>query len=97
MLESNNGLSNIRGSLAMARTNLLNSATSEFYINLVDNKILDYQGPTNPGCAVFGQVISGLDVMGKTGVISVLPTIPVSGFANVPTAGVTLQLALQIK
>ena len=56
-LESDKGLSNVRGSLAMARTYLPNSATSEFYINLVDNLSLDYKNAANPGYAVFGKVI----------------------------------------
>lgn len=94
VLESNNGLSNTRGTLAMARTNVPNSATSEFYVNLVDNRSLDYQSPANPGYAVFGKVVSGLDVIDK---IAALPTASVSGFANVPTTDVTLELALQIR
>ena len=94
VLESNNGLFNTRGTLVMARTNILNSATSEFFVNLVDNRSLDYQSPANPGYAVFGKVVSGLDVIDK---IAALPTTTVNGFANVPTTDVTLQLALQIK
>jgi len=57
--ESGNGLTNIRGSIAMARTNDPNSATSQFYINFVDNLNLDMP----PGYAVFGGVIEGLDVV----------------------------------
>jgi peptidyl-prolyl cis-trans isomerase A (cyclophilin A) len=60
--ESSNGLSNARGTLAMARTNDPNSATSQFFINLTDNKNLDSYGG---GYAVFGKVISGLDVVDK--------------------------------
>ncbi len=59
--ESNNGLRNDRGTLAMARTNDLNSATSQFFINVADNKFLNY--PNNGGYAVFGNVISGMDVV----------------------------------
>jgi cyclophilin family peptidyl-prolyl cis-trans isomerase len=62
VLESDNGLSNVRGTVAMARTNLPDSATSQFYVNVVDNLFLDYQGSANPGYAVFGDVIEGLDV-----------------------------------
>ena len=94
VLESNNGLFNTRGTLAMARGNLPNSATSEFYVNLVDNRSLDYQSPANPGYAVFGKVVNGLEVIDKIGA---LPTTSVGGFANVPTADVTIQLALQVK
>ena len=94
VLESNNGLSNARGTLAMARTNVPNSATSEFFVNLVDNRSLDYQSPASPGYAVFGKVVNGLDVIDK---IAALPTTSVNSFANVPTTDVTLQSALQIK
>ena len=94
VLESNNGLFNTRGTLAMARANVPNSATSEFYVNLVDNRSLDYQSPANPGYAVFGKVVNGLDVIDK---IAALRTASANGFADVPTTDVTLQLALQIK
>jgi peptidyl-prolyl cis-trans isomerase A (cyclophilin A) len=93
-LESNNGLSNTRGTLAMARTSVPDSATSEFYVNLVDNRGLDYQSPTKPGYAVFGKVVNGLDVIDK---IAVLQTASINGFADVPVTDVTLELALQIK
>ncbi len=63
ILESFNGLENTRGTIAMARTNVPNSATSQFFVNTVDNDFLNYQGPTNPGYAVFGKVISGMDVI----------------------------------
>lgn len=61
-LESDNGLSNLRGTVAMARTNDPDSATSQFFINVVDNKFLDY-APGNDGYAVFGKVVSGMDVV----------------------------------
>jgi cyclophilin family peptidyl-prolyl cis-trans isomerase len=62
-LESQNGLSNVRGSLAMARTSDPNSATSQFYVNLVDDLSLDYVSASNPGYTVFGKVVTGLDVI----------------------------------
>lgn len=62
-LESTNGLSNLRGTVAMARTASANSATSQFYINLVDNQGLDYRDAANPGYAVFGEVIDGMEVV----------------------------------
>jgi len=62
-LESNNGLKNVRGTIAMARTNIPDSATSQFIINTVDNDFLNYK-PGNPGYAVFGKVIEGMDVIG---------------------------------
>ena len=93
-LESNKGLSNVRGSLAMARTNLPNSATSEFYINLVDNLSLDYKNAANPGYAVFGKVVQGLDVVDA---IAAEPTGLVGGFSDVPLSEIALRLALQTK
>lgn len=62
-LESNNGLSNVIGTVAMARTNDPDSATSQFFINVADNKFLDYTSPSNPGYAVFGKVINGMDIV----------------------------------
>ena len=93
-LESNKGLSNVRGSLAMARTNLPNSATSEFYINLVDNLSLDYKNAANPGYAVFGKVVQGMDVADA---MAAEPTGVVGGFSDVPLSDITLSLALQTK
>jgi cyclophilin family peptidyl-prolyl cis-trans isomerase len=93
-LESNKGLSNVRGSLAMARTNLPNSATSEFYINLVNNVSLDYKNAANPGYAVFGKVVQGMDVVEA---IAAEPTGVVGGFSDVPLADIALSLALQSK
>ncbi|AQT69404.1 Peptidyl-prolyl cis-trans isomerase B [Anaerohalosphaera lusitana] len=61
--EADNGLANDRGTLAMARTNDPNSATSQFFINHNDNAFLNYQGPANPGYAVFGKVVEGMDVV----------------------------------
>ena len=65
-LESKNGLSNVRGSIAMARTNDPNSATSQFFINVQDNPRLDAANARDGnGYAVFGKVISGMDVVDK--------------------------------
>ena len=65
--EANNGLSNRRGTIAMARTSDPNSATAQFFINVADNKFLDYSGPSmrGAGYAVFGHVTSGMDVVDK--------------------------------
>lgn len=63
-LESGNGLSNARGTLAMARTSVPDSATAQFFINVKDNAFLD-RAPGNPGYAVFGRVVSGMDVVDK--------------------------------
>jgi peptidyl-prolyl cis-trans isomerase A (cyclophilin A) len=60
--EAANGLKNDRGTIAMARTNAPNSATCQFFINVVDNAMLNYAGPGNAGYAVFGKVTEGMDV-----------------------------------
>jgi len=63
--EAMNGLKNKRGTIAMARTMVVDSATSQFFINLVDNDFLDFQSPTPQGFgyAVFGKVVSGMEVV----------------------------------
>lgn len=87
-LESNNGLSNLRGTLAMARTSDPNSATSQFYVNLANNTNLDYTSPTAPGYAVFGSVVSGMSVIDS---IAVQPTSP----SGVPKAEVLILSATE--
>lgn len=88
-LEAANGLSNLRGSIAMARTSVLDSATSQFFINVVDNVALD----TNAGgYAVFGKVINGIDVVDK---IKVTPTSSRAGFNDVPLTSVVISTILQ--
>jgi cyclophilin family peptidyl-prolyl cis-trans isomerase len=67
--EGSNGLKNNRGTIAMARTNNPDSATSQFFINLVDNNFLNYAGAARPGYAVFGKVIEGMDVVDKIGAV----------------------------
>ena len=93
VLESNNGLTNLRGTVAMARTNDPNSATSEFFINHVDNAFLNYS-TTNPDYAVFGKVIQGMDVVDA---IASKPTAVSNGFADVPLEDITITAALQLK
>ena len=63
VLESNVGLSNVRGTIAMARTTVADSGTSSFYFNHVDNTFLDYKSASEPGYAVFGVVTEGMDVV----------------------------------
>ena len=65
--EATNGLKNRRGTLAMARTQTLRSATSQFYINVANNSALDHRGytPSDFGYAVFGRVLSGMEVADK--------------------------------
>jgi peptidyl-prolyl cis-trans isomerase A (cyclophilin A) len=62
--EAGNGLKNTRGSLSMARTSDINSATSQFFVNLKDNGFLDH-GPRDYGYAVFGRVTDGMEVIDK--------------------------------
>lgn len=63
--EATNGLKNLRGTLAMARTSVVDSATSQFFVNVVDNAFLDHSGktPDRFGYAVFGQVVEGMEVV----------------------------------
>lgn len=63
--EAANGLKNNRGSIAMARTQVVDSASSQFFINLVDNNFLNFSNPTPSGYgyAVFGEVVEGMDVV----------------------------------
>ncbi len=63
--EADNGLKNVRGSIAMARTNDPHSATSQFFINVADNAFLDHSAPTGSGWGycVFGQVVEGMEVV----------------------------------
>ena len=67
--EATNGLKNVRGTVAMARTQALRSGTSQFFINLVNNSSFDHRGysPADFGYAVFGRVLSGMDVVDKIG------------------------------
>ena len=88
--EATNGLKNSRGTLAMARTNDINSATAQFFVNLVDNDFLDHAGPSNYGYAVFGKVTSGMDVIDK---IAKVATTNRSGHQNVPAADVVITKA----
>ena len=88
--EATNGLSNRRGSVAMARTRVLRSGTSQFYINLADNRSLDHTGysPDEFGYAVFGRVIEGMDVVDRIGAS---PTADRGGMPNVPVTAVVIK------
>jgi peptidyl-prolyl cis-trans isomerase A (cyclophilin A) len=78
--EADNGLHNVRGTLAMARTQVRDSATSQFFINHQDNAFLDH-GSRDFGYAVFGKVVKGMDVVDK---IAQVPTSNRGGHQNVP-------------
>ncbi|HEY7473912.1 MAG TPA: peptidylprolyl isomerase [Vicinamibacterales bacterium] len=88
--EANNGLKNTRGTLAMARTGEVRSATSQFFINTADNAALDHKGMSPPeyGYAVFGKVIAGMDVVDK---IEGVATASKGGHQNVPVDVVTIK------
>ena len=87
--EAANGLKNTRGTLAMARTSDIHSATSQFFINVKDNGFLDYRdaSPQGFGYCVFGKVTKGLDVMDK---IKAVPTGSFGQFDDVPTTPVEI-------
>jgi peptidyl-prolyl cis-trans isomerase A (cyclophilin A) len=91
--EATNGLKNDRGTLAMARTNVVDSATAQFFVNLVDNAFLNHTGPANYGYAVFGKVTAGMDVIDK---IAAVATTTRSGHQNVPAADVIITKASRI-
>jgi cyclophilin family peptidyl-prolyl cis-trans isomerase len=94
-LETPNGLTNIRGSLAMARTALPDSATSQFFINVVDDPSLDYVSSAQPGYAVFGKVVDG---MGVADAIAAVPTGARSnGMKDVPLTDVLILSAVQTR
>jgi peptidyl-prolyl cis-trans isomerase A (cyclophilin A) len=90
-LESRNGLSNVRATVAMARTMDPNSATAQFFINVKDNSFLDQPNARDGnGYAVFGKVVSGMDVVDK---IRAVPVGDKAGHQNVPTLAVTIRKA----
>jgi cyclophilin family peptidyl-prolyl cis-trans isomerase len=84
--EADNGVSNTRGTLAMARTAVVDSATSQFFINLRDNDFLDH-GTRDFGYAVFGQVTGGMDVVDA---IAAVPTGSRGGHQDVPVEAVEI-------
>ena len=89
-LESKNGLKNERGTIAMARTSDPNSATSQFFINVVDNPRLDFPSFDGHGYAVFGKVVAGMDVVDA---IRKLPTVSSGPHQNVPAQPVVIRSA----
>lgn len=90
--ESKNGLSNLKGTIAMARTADPHSATNQFYINLNDNTSLDFGGGADRsgwGYAVFGRVVEGLEVAEKIGAVATGPKGPFT--EDVPRSNVVLE------
>lgn len=85
--EANNGLKNDRGTIAMARTNDPDSATAQFFINHKNNDFLNYAGKNNPGYAVFGKTIEGMDVVDA---IASVQTTTQAGMSDVPVEPVVI-------
>jgi cyclophilin family peptidyl-prolyl cis-trans isomerase len=88
--EASNGLKNDRGTIAMARTNNPDSATSQFFINHKDNVFLNYAGAGKPGYAVFGKVAEGMDVVDA---IAAVKTTRKGRFSDVPAEQVLIKSA----
>jgi len=91
--EADNGLKNRRGTLSMARTNDPHSATSQFFVNLVDNAFLD-PGRGGAGYAVFGTVVEGMDVVDK---IAAVKTGSKAGHQDVPVTPVEVRSAKRVE
>lgn len=94
-LEAQNGLKNVRGSIAMARTAAPHSATAQFYINVVDNPGLDAPSPDGYGYTVFGTVVQGMDTTVEK--IRKAPTGNKNGYSDVPMSALVIQSATVIK
>ena len=93
-LEAANGLKNDTYTIAMARTNVPDSATAQFFINVKDNAMLNAPQPDGYGYAVFGKVVSGTEVVDK---IKGVPTGNKGPFQNVPTTPVVITSATLVK
>ena len=90
-LESHNGLANVKGAVAMARTGVRDSATSQFFINVKDNAFLDAANAQDGnGYAVFGKVVSGMDVVEK---IRAVQTTTKGMYQDVPATPVVIKKA----
>jgi peptidyl-prolyl cis-trans isomerase A (cyclophilin A)/peptidyl-prolyl cis-trans isomerase B (cyclophilin B) len=92
--EATNGLKNKRGTLSMARTNDINSATSQFFINVVDNDFLDHKGTSNFGYAVFARIDSGMDVVDA---IAAVKTGNRGGHQDVPVETVVIESVKRVE
>ena len=89
--EAKNGLSNLAGTIAMARTMQPHSATAQFYINVSDNGFLDYPGQDGWGYCVFGRVVEGMDVVDR---IRKVTTGTQQGYQDVPVDPVIIEKAV---
>jgi cyclophilin family peptidyl-prolyl cis-trans isomerase len=92
--EAKTGLGNARGTVAMARTGDPHSATAQFFVNVKDNKRLDYTDDANMGYCAFGKVTKGMDVVDK---IRAVPTGSQGGMADVPTTPVVIERVRRVK
>ncbi len=94
--EAGNGLKNLKGTIAMARTGIVDSATAQFFINVKDNAFLDHQSETQAGFgyAVFGKVTKGYEVVEK---IEKVETTTQGMFENVPAKPVVIQSIREVK
>lgn len=92
--ESQNGLKNVTGAIAMARTSNPNSATAQFFINVKDNASLDYPSPDGYGYTVFGKVVSGMDTVEK---IKGVATTRKGMYQDVPATPVVIESASVVK
>lgn len=92
--EGDNGLANNRGTLAMARTQDPNSATSQFFINQVDNSFLNHGARGGPGYTVFGSVLAGMDIVDE---IAATNTHTVGPFQNVPRNAIMIETIKRVE
>jgi len=92
--ESSNGLKNVRGSVAMARTRKPNSANSQFFVNLINNYRLDYAGDARPGYTVFGKVVEGMPVVDA---IAQIKRKQVDMYSDVPVEPIVIRSARIVK
>lgn len=92
--ESQNGLKNTKGTIAMARTSNPNSATAQFFVNVSDNASLDYPSPDGYGYAVFGKVVAGMDTVEK---IKGVATTSKGMYRDVPVTPVVIESASVVK
>jgi peptidyl-prolyl cis-trans isomerase B (cyclophilin B) len=90
--EAGNGLKNLTGTVAMARTGVVDSATAQFFVNVKDNAFLDHRDetPAGFGYAVFGKVVDGMDVVKK---IEAVPTTTKAPHRDVPVTPVVIESA----
>jgi len=94
VLEARNGLRNDRGTIAMARTREPNSATAQFFVNVVDNNNLNAPQPDGNGYAVFGKVVQGMDTVDK---IRLASTTNMGMFQNVPSTPIFINSVTLVK